>query len=65
MIHYTTTVEEREFYGTQLFNMISKGELKINIFKDYPFSADGVRQAHLDLVGGKTTGKLVIKVADE
>lgn len=63
--HYLTTLEEREFYGSQLFDLISKGDLKINIFADYPFTAEGVRQAQSDLTGGKTTGKVLIKVADE
>ena len=63
--NYTVTLEEREYYGAQLFDLISKGDLKVNIFGDYPFTAEGVRQAQLDLTGGKTTGKLVIKVSDE
>lgn len=48
-----------------MFDLISKGDLKINIFADYPFTAEGVRQAQSDLTGGKTTGKVLIKVADE
>ena len=63
--NYTVTLEEREYYGAQLFDLISKGDLKVNIFGDYPFTAEGVRQAQLDLTRGKTTGKLVIKVSDE
>lgn len=63
--NYVATIEERQFYGPQLFDMISKGVLKINIHADYPFTAEGVRQAQTDLVTGKTTGKLLIKVADE
>jgi NADPH:quinone reductase len=34
----------------------------VNVYKEYEFSAEGVRAAHTDLVSGKTTGKLVIKV---
>ncbi|ETW86788.1 quinone oxidoreductase 1 [Heterobasidion irregulare TC 32-1] len=63
--NYTVTLEEREYYGAQLFDLISKGDLKVNIFGDYPFTAKGVRQAQLDLTGGKTTGKLIVKVSDE
>ena len=30
---------------------------------EYPFTAEGVQSAQRDLTGGKTTGKLLIKVA--
>ena len=47
-----------------MFDLVDKGILKINIFKDYPFTTEGVIQAQKDLTqpGGKTTGKLLIKV---
>jgi NADPH2:quinone reductase len=35
----------------------------VKVFKEYPFSADGVAQAQTELVGGHTTGKLVIDIA--
>ncbi|TFY77519.1 hypothetical protein EWM64_g6493 [Hericium alpestre] len=62
--NYTATVEERDYYGAQLFKLIADGDLKINVHGEYPFTAEGVRQAQLDLVGGKTAGKLVIKVSE-
>ena len=37
----------------------------MNVHKEYPFTAEGVVDAQKDLTGGKTTGKLVIKIADE
>jgi NADPH2:quinone reductase len=61
---YVVTVEERNRYGAELWKLISSGVLKINIHAEYPFTAEGVRQAHVDLTTGKTTGKLLIKVAD-
>ena len=60
---YVATVEEAAHYGKELLKLIESGELKITIFKEYPFTAEGVRQAQHDLVGGKTTGKLLIKIA--
>jgi NADPH:quinone reductase len=63
-MNYVVTPEERFYYGTRVFDLIEKGTIKIKVFKVYPFTAEGVGQAHTDLVSGKTTGKLVIKVAD-
>ncbi|KAI0031978.1 NAD-P-binding protein [Vararia minispora EC-137] len=62
---YVFTVDEKNFYGTELYRLVASGELKINIHGEYPFTADGVQRAQLDLVEGKTTGKLLIKVSNE
>ncbi|KAI9456452.1 NAD-P-binding protein [Russula earlei] len=62
--NYTVTLEERNHYSEELWRWVSTGKLKINIHAEYPFTAQGVRQAHVDLTTGKTTGKLLIKVAD-
>ncbi|KAG6831968.1 hypothetical protein H0H87_003303 [Tephrocybe sp. NHM501043] len=62
MTNYTYTAEEAYYYGKKVFELIGDDTLHINIFQEYPFTADGVRQAQSDLVGGKTTGKLIIKV---
>jgi len=64
MSNYTYTPEEAYYYGNKLFDLIAKGSLKINTIKEYPFTAEGVQHAHSDLTGGKTTGKLVIKVVE-
>jgi NADPH:quinone reductase len=61
---YLVTLEERNRYSAELWRLISSGALKINIHTEYPFTAEGARQAHVDLTTGKTTGKLLIKVAD-
>lgn len=59
--NYITTREEfDELYG-ELAEYLDKGQLKIDIHKVYSF--DEVQQAHLDLQGRKTTGKLLIKIA--
>ncbi|KAF8497236.1 NAD(P)-binding protein [Russula emetica] len=64
MVNYMVTLEERNRYSAELWRLVSSGTLKINIHAEYPFTAEGVRQAHVDLTTGKTTGKLLIKVAD-
>ncbi|KAF8808020.1 NAD(P)-binding protein [Phlegmacium glaucopus] len=65
MANYVFTPEEAAHYGKELLDLVEKNELKIKIFKEYPFTAEGVQNAHRDLTeaGGKTTGKLLIKVA--
>lgn len=67
MANYTLLPSESRYYGTELFKLISDGVLAINIFKVYPFATEGAREAQTDLTtrGGKTTGKLLIKLADE
>jgi NADPH2:quinone reductase len=65
MANYMYTPEEGRFYTEEVFGMISDGTLKIAIFKEYEFTAEDLQQAHKDLAGGKTVGKLVVKVADE
>lgn len=62
MTNYIATPDEVEYYTSKLFGLIQSGDLKINIFKVYPFSAEGAQQAQSDLTGGKTTGKILIKV---
>ena len=59
------TVQEKDAVGKELFGLVAAGQLKINIHGEYPFTAEGVKAAQQDLVAGKTTGKLLIKVADE
>lgn len=64
MNNYTYTPAETLHYGNALFSLLANGTLKTQIFKEYPFTTEGVRQAQIDLTGGKTTGKLVVKVSD-
>lgn len=64
MTNYVFTAAEAHHYGTRIFDMIEKGILNIQIFDEYPFSAEGVQKAQRDLTEGKTTGKLLIKIAD-
>ncbi|THV06469.1 NAD(P)-binding protein [Dendrothele bispora CBS 962.96] len=64
MNNYVYTPEEARYYGNKVWDLIADGVLKINIFEEYPFTAEGVQQAQKDLTGGKTTGKLIVKVQD-
>ncbi|KAH9048228.1 NAD-P-binding protein [Lactarius hengduanensis] len=62
--NYLVTLEERNDYSAELWGLVSSGALRLVIHTEYPFTAEGVRQAHTDLTSGKTTGKLLIKVTD-
>lgn len=62
LFNYVYTPEESAYYSHKLFELVAKGALKIAVFEEYPFTAEGVQKAQRDLTGGKTTGKLVIKV---
>ncbi|TFY81532.1 hypothetical protein EWM64_g2482 [Hericium alpestre] len=64
LFNYLVTPEQRSYWGTKLWRLVAAGDLKINIFQDYPFTAEGVRRAQVDLTEGKTVGKLLIRVAD-
>jgi len=56
--HYVASREELEQRSNDVLQMIVRGELKLRIHKKYPL--EDVRQAHLDLEGRKTTGKLLL-----
>lgn len=64
MMNYTVTPEEGTHYAKLLFDAVSKGVVKINVYKEYPFTAEGVREAQTDLPSGKSVGKLIIKIGD-
>jgi len=66
MAVYIVTPEESYHYYEQLWKELSAGSLNVPIFKTYPFSTEGVREAQRDLTtpGGKVSGKLLIKIAD-
>ena len=64
LLCYMSTPEEGTHYSRLFFDALSKGVLKVNVFHEYPFTAEGVQQAQTDLVGGKSAGKLIIKIDD-
>jgi NADPH2:quinone reductase len=59
LAHYTVTREELEWRANDVLQMIARGELKLRIHKVYPL--EDAQQAHRDLEGRKTTGKLLLK----
>jgi NADPH2:quinone reductase len=58
LVNYTVTREELEWRANDVLGWIAAGELKIRIHKTYPLSE--AAQAHRDLEGRKTTGKLLL-----
>lgn len=58
LVHYIATREDLEWRATDVLGMIASGDLKLRIHKQYPL-ADAA-QAHRDLEGRKTTGKLLL-----
>lgn len=58
--NYLEAPEDRQAYTKELFDMIINGKVNINVHKVYPLR--DVAQAHQDLEGRKTTGKLLLKV---
>jgi NADPH:quinone reductase len=59
LAHYTATREELEWRANDVLGMIAKGDLHLRIHKVYPLV--DAAQAHKDLEGRKTTGKLLLK----
>ena len=58
LAHYTATREELEWRANDVLGMIARGDIKLRIHKTYPL-ADAA-EAHRDLEGRKTTGKLLL-----
>jgi NADPH2:quinone reductase len=59
LAHNTATREELEWRANDVLQSIARGELKLRIHKVYPLAE--AAQAHRDLEGRKTTGKLLLK----
>ena len=59
LAHYTATREELDWRANDVLQSIARGELKLRIHKVYPLAE--AEQAHRDLEGRKTTGKLLLK----
>jgi len=58
LAHYTATREELEQRSSDVLNMITDGKLELRIHATYPLAH--AAQAHRDLEGRKTTGKLLL-----
>jgi NADPH:quinone reductase len=58
LAHYIITREELEWRASDVFNMIAVGKLKLRI--EHTYKLDHAQQAHRDLEGRKTTGKVLL-----
>ena len=58
LAHYTLTREELEWRARDVLGMVASEDLKLRIYKTYPL--EEAAQAHRDLEGRKTTGKLLL-----
>src|SRR5689334_455528 len=58
LLNYMMTREELEWRAHDVLSWIAAGELKLRIHKAYPLAE--AAQAHRDLEGRKTTGKLLL-----
>jgi len=56
--HYVVTREELEQRANDVLGSVVRGDLKLRIYKTYPL--EEAQQAHRDLEGRKTTGKLLL-----
>jgi len=56
--HYIATREELEQRSSDVLQSIVRGDLKLRIHKTYPL--EHAQQAHRDIEGRKTTGKLLL-----
>ena len=56
---YVTEREDLERYSSELFEQLTSGQVKVQIFKVYPLK--DAKQAQIDLEARLTTGKLLIK----
>lgn len=60
LANYSSTAEELDWRANDVLNWIGQGKLKLHIHKKYPLAE--AAQAHRDLEGRKTTGKLLLSV---
>ncbi|HEX3154474.1 MAG TPA: quinone oxidoreductase [Candidatus Angelobacter sp.] len=60
LFHYIATRQELEQRSNDIFNMIIAGKLKLRV--GHVYKLDEVQQAHRDLEGRKTTGKILLSI---
>lgn len=58
LAHYTATRAELEWRSSEVMRMIVRGDLKLQIHATYPL--EKAQEAHRDLEGRKTTGKVLL-----
>jgi NADPH2:quinone reductase len=60
LFHYIATRQELEQRSSDIFNLIVAGKLKLRV--GHVYRLEEVQQAHRDLEGRKTTGKILLAV---
>jgi NADPH:quinone reductase-like Zn-dependent oxidoreductase len=58
------TPEEVNHYFPKLWKAIETGDFKVTFSKEYPFTAEAIREAQMEQGTGKTMGKLTVKIFD-
>ena len=58
LVHYIASHEELQTRAAAVLNMIAAGQLKLRIGHTYPLQE--AQQAHRDLEGRRTTGKILL-----
>lgn len=58
LLHYIATRQELEQRSSDVFNLIISGKLKLRV--GHVYKLEEVQQAHRDLEGRKTTGKILL-----
>lgn len=58
LFHYTASRAELEWRASEVLNFVASGELKLRIEKSFPLAE--AAQAHRQLEGRKTTGKVLL-----
>ena len=59
-MQYIVTREELEYYANTALDLVKSGKLNIKVHKVYDLK--DARQAHEDLEGRRTSGKLLLKI---
>lgn len=60
LLHYISTRQELEQRSSDVFNLIISGKLKLRV--GHVYKLEEVQQAHRDLEGRKTTGKILLAI---
>ena len=60
LLHYIATRQELEQRSSDVFNLIISGKLKLRV--GHVYKLEEVQQAHRDLEGRKTTGKILLAI---
>jgi len=61
--NYLATKEEFQGYSTKLFDLLRNKSIRLAVYKEYPFTSQGFKNAHTDIQSRKTTGKLLIAIS--